>query len=142
MGWNLSEKSRIVAQFLESVFRNARLARWIVFCDDRPPLTMMSSSTFGRSSPSSANDVAIMVRKVSGFELLHRRLALLLADLRMDKERTWNRRLVFLAQRDARYEDERLHVQMLKRVIDGVRIPVSVLADADVHQGFPGAHPF
>ena len=60
----------------------------------------------------------------------------------MDKERTWNRRLVFLAQRDAWDEDERLHVQMLKRVIDGVRIPVSVLADADVHQRFPSAHPF
>ena len=80
--------------------------------------------------------------QVSGFEFFHRQLALLLADLGMDKQRTWNRRLVFLSQRDARDEDERLHIQMLQRVVDGVLIPLAVLADADVHKRFPSAHAF
>jgi len=58
----------------------------------------------------------------------------------MDEQRIRNALFVALAQRDARDEDESLHVHVFQRVIDGVRIPVSVLADADVHQGFPGAH--
>jgi len=60
----------------------------------------------------------------------------------MNEPRIRNRRLVFLAQRDAWDEDERLHVEMLQRVIDGVIVALTVLADADVHNRFPGAHAF
>lgn len=80
--------------------------------------------------------------QVSGFEFLHVGAPVLLPDLGMNEPRIRNRRLVLLAQRDARDKNERLHIQMLQRVVDSVLIPLAVLADADVHKRFPSAHAF
>ena len=70
----------------------------------------------------------------------HARAPVLLADLGMHQASVRDACLVLLSKRDTRDQYERLHVQMVQRILHRVPVPLLVLADTDVHQRFPSAH--